>query len=278
MIAKKLLTNPLLVSRKAIGWLRRRALVPPKDPVEMMINGCVRFECKPSTFLDDDDLRAMLTGSYDMTLCDTLRHSLSPGDIVLDIGANVGYISAIAASFVGTTGQVHGFEPLKECYERLQALQTLNPQYEFVFNNVALGQKQGSLPISYEPQGGSRNASLVPDATGPLTIEVPVARLDEYIFQSISKPDRIKVVKIDVEGFEFPVLLGAEKFLAQTACRPLIVCEIKPWVLRKCGFTLEDFDNYMKRFGYKSYDSVQRKKRVDLRSLTQMDVLLFRAY
>jgi hypothetical protein len=48
-------------------------------------------------------------------------------------------------------------------------------------------------------------------------------------------------------------------------------------VLQKCGFTLEDFDLYMKCFGYKSYDSVQRKKSEDLRSLTEMDVLLFRA-
>jgi FkbM family methyltransferase len=249
----------------------------PKEAVEKTINGCVRFEHKPLPFLDDDDFRAMLTGSYDIILCDILRDSLSPGDIVIDAGANVGYISAVAASLVGPAGEVHGFEPLRECYERLRVVQALNPRYKFVFNNVALGQTQGSLPISYEPQGGSRNASLVEDSAGSATLRVPVVRLDDYIFRHIPQPERIKFVKIDVEGFEFPVLLGADKFFTQTAGRPLIICAIKPWVLQKCGFTLEDFDLYMKCFGYKSYDSVQRKKSEDLRSLTEMDVLLFRA-
>ena len=273
----KIITNPWLFRRKAVGRLRRRLVSVPKEGVERSINGCLRFEHKSLPFLDDDDLRAMLTGSYDIILCDILRNSLCAGDIVIDVGANVGYISAVAASLVGPSGEVHGFEPLKECYERLCFLQKLNPQYNFVFNNVAVGQEPGSLPISYEPQGGSRNASFVPDGAGSITRQVPVVRLDDYIFRNISEPERIKFIKIDVEGFEFPVLLGAEKYFAQTASRPLIICEIKPWVLKKFGFTLGDFDLYMKRFGYKTYDSVQRNKIVDLRLLTEMDVLLFRA-
>jgi len=101
-------------------------------------------------------------------------------------------------------------------------------------------------------------------------------RLDDYVFRHIFHPERIKVIKIDVEGFEFPVLLGVEKLFARTACRPLIICEIKPWEILKCGYSLVDFELYMKSFGYKTYDSVQRNKRVDVRSLTEMDVLLFR--
>jgi FkbM family methyltransferase len=277
MVVNKIIRNPWLFARKAVGRLRRRLVSVPKRALEKTINGCIRFKFEPLPFLDDDDFRAMLTGSYDIILCDILRNSLSPGDIVIDVGANIGYISAVAASFVGPSGEVHGFEPLKECYERLRILQARNPRYKFVFNNVALGQENGSLPILYEPQHGSRNASLVPDSGGSTTHQVPVVRLDDYVFGNISEPERIKVVKIDVEGFEFPVLLGAEKLFAQTTFRPLIICEIKPWVLQNNGFTLEDFDLYVKRFGYKSYDSVQCNKSVELRSLTQMEVLLFRA-
>jgi FkbM family methyltransferase len=277
MLVDKIITNPWLYTRKGVGRLKRRLISIPKGTMERNINGCVRFEYKPLSFLDDDDFRAMLTGSYDIVLCDILRIFLGPGDIAIDVGANVGYISAVAASLVGPSGEVHGFEPLKECYERLRVLQTLNPQYKFVFNNVALGQKQGSLSISYEPRGGSRNASLVEESAGSTKLQVPVVRLDDYIFRHILQPERIKFIKIDVEGFEFPVLLGAREFFAQTPCRPPIICEIKPWVLQKCGFTLEDFEHYMTSFGYKSYDSVQRNKSVGLRTLTEMEVLLFRA-
>ena len=277
MLAKQVITNPWLFARKAAGRLRRRMISSPKEAVERTINGCVRFEFKPLAFLDDDDFRAMLTESYDINLSNILRESLCPGDIAIDVGANVGYISAIAASLVGPSGEVHGFEPLRECHDRLRVLQTLNPKYKLVFNNVALGAQQGSLPISYDPQGGSRNATLVPGYSSPMTLEVPVVRLDDYISIHISQPERIKIIKIDVEGFEFPVLLGAEKFFMETRCRPQIVCELKPYEIRKCGFTLEDLERYMKKFGYQAYDSVQRKKRVDLCSLTEMEVLVFRA-
>ncbi len=277
MTFKQIMMNPWLFAQKAAGRLRRWMISPPKEAVERTINGCVRFEYKPLAFLDDGDFCAMLTQSYDINLSNILRESLRSGDIVIDVGANVGYISAIAASLVGTSGEVHGFEPLKECFERLQVLQTLNPQYKFIFSNVALGERQGSLPISYDPQGGSRNATLVPGYSNPRTLQVPVIRLDDYIFLHISQPERIKVIKIDVEGFEFPVLLGAEKFFANATCRPQIVCELKPYEIRKCGFTLADIAQYMRGFGYQAYDSVERKKCVDLVSLTEMEVLLFRA-
>jgi FkbM family methyltransferase len=277
MLAKQIITNPWLFARKAAGRLRRRVISSPKQAVERTICGCVRFEYKPLSFLDDDDIRAMMTESYDINLTNIFRESLRPGDIVIDIGANVGYISAIAASIVGLSGEVHGFEPLKECFDRLRVLQRLNPQYKFIFTNVALGEQQGSLPISYDPQGGSRNATLVPGYSNRKTLEVPVMCLDDYISAHISQPERIKIIKIDVEGFEFPVLLGAEKFFANTSCRPQIVCELKAYEIRKCGFTLGDLERYMKRFGYQTYDSVQRQKRVDLLSLSEMEVLLFRA-
>ena len=88
---------------------------------------------------------------------------------------------------------------------------------------------------------------------------------------------RIKLIKIDVEGFEFSVLRGLERFFAETACRPLIVCEIKPWQVTKLGYTMREFDQYMKRFGYRSYDMLDQAKPVDLPALRDLEVLLFRA-
>jgi FkbM family methyltransferase len=219
----------------------------------------------------------MLTESYDIILSDVFRRTLRQGDIVIDVGANVGYVSAVAASYVGPSGEVHGFEPLPECFERLQVLQALNPRHKLVFTNAALGEKPGALSISYDPRGGSRNATLVPGYSNPRNVQVPVMCLDDYVSVNICRSERIKVIKIDVEGFEFPVLLGAEKFLARSACRPLIVCEIKPYELRKCGFTIEMFDRYMKKFGYHAYDSVRCNKRLDLCSLVGMEVVLFAA-
>lgn len=266
--------SPLL-ARKAIGKLRRRFARIPNSPVIREINGSVRFEFEKLSFLDEDDLRAMLTGSYDIILCDYLKKHLAPGDVVLDVGANVGYISAVAASVVGPSGEVHGFEPLAECYKRLDRLRTLNPQFHLTFNNIALGETEGTLPIGFNPEGDSRNATLIPGKDFPETRQVPVRRLDGYIAANFASPRRIKLVKIDVEGFEFSVLKGMSAFLAES--KPLIVCEIKPWELRNLGATLDDFDRYMKDFGYRTYLITGEEHPVNLTELKDMEVLVFRA-
>lgn len=272
-----LLKHPRLLARKAVGRLRRRLTRVPEGPVVILINGKVRYEFQRHAFLADEDLRAMFTQSYDLILCECFKNTLSSGDIVLDVGANVGYVSAVAASYVGTTGAVHGFEPLSMCFDRLQVLGALNPHFHFVFNNVAIGDQEGILPISYDPKGESRNATLVPGKPQGVTVNVPVKRLDDYIRDHVSSPERVKLIKIDVEGFEFLVLKGLERFLAGSKYRPLIVCEIKPWEVKKLGFTISDFEQYMKSFGYRSYDMVEQSKRIELSQLNDMEVLLFRA-
>jgi FkbM family methyltransferase len=267
--------HPVRLVRKAIGRLQRKLVRIPDQPVIHTLNGNVRYEHKRLTFLDEEDFRAMLTQSYDITLCDYLRKHLAAGDIVLDAGANVGYISALAVSFVGTTGEVHGFEPLQECFARLMRLKELNPLFTLEFNNIALGEKDGVLPIAFNPVGDSRNATLVPGTQSEGARQVPVRRLDEYIATTISSPARIKLIKIDVEGFEYTLLKGLEGFLSRF--QPRIVCEIKPWELKKLGATIEDFDNYMKKFGYRACLIGDENKPIDLRQMTEMDTVVFSA-
>jgi len=264
-----------LYARKAAGRIRRRLIKIPDRAVLRTINGTVRFEHRWLPFLDEGDFRAMLTQSYDIILCDYLKRHLKPGDIVLDAGANVGYISAVAASYVGASGEVHGFEPLAECFARLERLRELNPGLRLFFNNVALGEVDGVLPIAWNPQGDSRNATLVPGTQSAVTREVPVQRLDEYIQAKISSPERIRLIKIDVEGFEYSVLRGLSEFFRKTPSKPLIVCEVKPWELKKLGATPDDFEQYMREFGYRPYMITNDDTPISMSQLTDMEILVF---
>jgi FkbM family methyltransferase len=266
-----------LYARKAAGRLHRRLIKIPDRAVVRTINGTVRFEHRWLPFLDEGDFRAMLTQSYDIILCDYLKRHLKPGDIVLDAGANVGYISAVAASYVKASGEVHGFEPLAECFARLERLRELNPGLQLFFNNVALGDVDGVLPIAYNPHGDSRNATLVPGKQSEVTREVPVQRLDEYIRAKISSPERIRLIKIDVEGFEYSVLRGLSTFFRETSSRPLIVCEVKPWELSRLGATNDDFERYMKEFGYRAYRITHDDTPVSMNQVTDMEILVFRS-
>ena len=276
MTLSNLWRHAALTATRAAGKLHRNLIKIPDRPVVRTINRTVQFEHVCLPFLDQDDFRAMLTQPYDITLCDYLKRYLKPGDIVLDVGANVGYISAVAASCVGASGEVHGFEPLSECFARLERLRELNPGLALFFNNVALGDADGILPIAYNPNRDSRNATLVPGKHFAETREVPVLRLDEYIKARVSSPEKIRVIKIDVEGFEYPVLKGASALFSETSIRPRIICEIKPWELRNLGATLEDFDRYMSGFGYRAYRITQEDTPVSLSDLVDMEILVFR--
>lgn len=277
MKLQHLLTHPRLFSRKALGKLHRLALRrPPSEPTVRSIKGRIRFEHRALPFLWEEDRLYMYTGSYDLILEECMKSHLSEGGIFIDVGANVGYIAALAACYCGTTGQVHGFEPLPECYARLEALRSLNPEYPFFFHNVAIGAENTTLTISYDPEGGARNASLVPGTQGASRTVVQVRRLDEYIFANVAEPQRIQMIKIDVEGYEFPVLVGLERFLADGRFRSWIVCEIKPWEIQKLGNSMTDFRVHMERFGYRAYDMIDQDHAVDLDRLNDMEVILFR--
>jgi len=274
--SRGLLLPPSLFVRRTIGRLRRRTMRVPHLPVTTVINGRIRFEHQRLPFLTDENLRAMISHTYDINLCAYLQNHLSAGDIMLDAGANIGYISAVAASYVGPSGEVHGFEPLQECFARLQRLAALNPEFRLVFNNVALGNEERVLSISC-PGADARNATLVPGKNYSEVRPVPVKRLDDYIFRSIQSPERIKVIKIDVQGFEYPVLMGLEKFFSRTRFRPLIVCDVKLWELPGLGHTIGEFEQYMRSFGYAAYHLV-RDVPIDLRQIKDFQSVLFRAW
>lgn len=265
---------PSLLLRKAVAKVRRHMVSLPESPIQKRMPGGIVFEHVRLPFLDEEDQRAMLTQTYDIILCDCLRRHLDPDAIVLDVGANIGYIAAIAASCLGPNGEVHAFEPLAECFERLQAVQRLNPEFHFHMHNVALGAEKGSLPIAFDPRGEMRNATLVPGTRSESTRVVPVWRLDDYIFDAIAQPERIGLIKIDVEGFEFAVLQGLERFMQQF--RPPIVCEIKHWEIKKLGYTMRDFAAFMDKFEYRAFDMISETRVVDIEALRDLETVLFK--
>jgi len=269
------LLRPGLLVKKAVGKLRRATVRFPETPTVTLINGSIKFENKRLPFLTEDNQIAMMTGAYDIILQEFLRQHLQAGDTVIDGGANVGYVSAFAASLVGPTGEVHGFEPLKECYDRCQVMAGLNPQHHFFFNNAALGDENAIVSIAC-PQGDARNATLVAGKDYTDIRQVPVKRLDDYIADNVRSPEKLKLIKLDVQGFEFLVMRGLEKFFESTTFRPLIACDMKPWEIGNIGYTLKDFELYLQRFGYRTFDIVRENVPVDLCSLTEWRAVVFR--
>src|SRR5262245_50380439 len=103
---------------------RARLPVPPRRrPVE--------GRGRPTRFPFDLDLhpmvREMRARAYSTHLVTLLHQLLRPGDTFVDVGANIGYLSAVALARVGATGRVLSFEPVAAYCERLEAARRMNP-------------------------------------------------------------------------------------------------------------------------------------------------------
>jgi FkbM family methyltransferase len=169
---------------------------------------------------DTDFGQAILhTKLYEEHVRAAIREHLSPEDVVVDIGANIGVVTFLAASIVGPGGRVHAVEPNPDNLQLLYRGIVLND-----FTNVSvLPYAASSVRTVFLLAGGTSNTHL----TGP---ESPVA--GGHFVQSVALDDvladlpRLDLVKIDIEGHEPHALQGFARTIARH--QPVLVTEFNP--------------------------------------------------
>lgn len=203
----------------------------------------------------DPNIIKMYYGIYETDEVRFIRDHLSSGETFIDIGANIGYLSAVAASIVGSTGVVHSFEPVPEYFDQLSDLAILASAkgFNIVANQYAVGEKEGTIQI----QVGKSNIGwstivpgLMPNSHLKCTIKVPIIRLDDYI--ASKKVENISLIKIDVEGAEQLVLRGLSSFFLEH--KPIILCEVCVSANELLDSNVRELFSLMKSFGYKAYN------------------------
>jgi FkbM family methyltransferase len=219
----------------------------------------------------------MYFGSYALLVVETMKRFLKPGDVFLDVGANIGYLSAVAADLVGPRGKVHCFEPVPAYHERLSRLAELNPEYSITANACAAGETPGTCTI-YVTREPGQNTLVRAYKTAPeivATMDVPVVRLDSYL--EARRIGRVGLIKIDAEGFELPVLKGLQGAFERSGHRPPIICEIAPRAYRLLGRSIRELATFMTRYGYSARDLVDGSTPVELSAIAHVEDVLFLA-
>jgi len=197
---------------------------------------------------------AMYLGLYEPATARTMTRFLRPGDTFVDIGANIGYLSAVGANLVGRWGQVHCFEPVPRYFQRLQRLAETNPKYAIYPHQAAAGDAAGTATVRTSITSIGANTIIPGHAVEEEvadTMEVPMVRLDAWIRDA--RLSLIALIKIDTEGFEFPVLRGLQEFFETVEAPPPIIVEIHPEAYPLLGYTLSDLSAYMHRYRYQAY-------------------------
>ena len=165
-----------------------------------------------------------------------VRAILRPGQTAIDVGANLGYFTAVLAQCVGPAGRVWSFEPVPETYELRELCRSLNGYSHVTPMRLALGAASGSSEITYDRRHFGI-ATMHPDQVTGDTERVRLRMLDALVAagEVSGRPD---LIKIDVEGHELDVLSGARETIAQAL--PAIVFELNERTARVAGWTLAE--------------------------------------
>jgi FkbM family methyltransferase len=154
-----------------------------------------------------------LYGTFEISETRLVQTFLRPGMTVVDVGANIGYYTLIAAKVVGPSGSVHSFEPNSDVRTRLERNVKLNELHNVVVHDQAMTRRSGDIRfyVSAVPEN-SGISSIVPgsglDAEGE---SVPCTSLDDFV--AGLPGGRIDLLKMDIEGAELDVIEGGRKTL-----------------------------------------------------------------
>lgn len=243
----------------------------PNYPVIRRIDKKINFYFD---FFYDYRVHKMYCGTYQLPLIKILKKYLKLDDVFIDVGANIGYISAIGAELVGIGGEVHSFEPVPIYFNNLLKVANLNKDYNIFVNNYALGESNGTANIRISNLNIGWNTMVSRSmmmSKKQETRKVKVIRLDDYLFKK--NIENVSLIKVDVEGFEYFVLKGLTNFFEQKMNLPKIIVEIRANKYPKTIQSLLDLDLLMTKYCYKAYTIINEKP-IDIKKLrTTTDVL-----
>ena len=187
---------------------------------------------------------------------DTLnRYSelLNEGNIVLDIGANVGIFSLLGAKIVGKTGKIYAFEPSQLTYDALLENINLNKATNIFPQKLALSNTEGTIHLG-DSEDDALNFIDVKDEN-PKGEVVEMLTLDNWL--KLNQIFKVDFIKIDIEGAEYLCFQGAIEMFKNTP--PTIIMECNEKWCKRFEYTVFDLLKFLNNFGYtfEQYEEAQ---------------------
>lgn len=202
-------------------------------------------------------------GMYEPHLTEAISACLGPGGTFLDVGANIGWFSLLAASLVGDTGQVVAVEADRDNSDLLLASLEANSYSHVTVLTVAAGDRAGVMRL--QQLGGSNAAAYRIDEPGSAGDRLVTAVALDQLAGMFS---RLDVIKIDVEGSELLVLRGAGELVDRF--RPVIFMEYSPgMLLRFSESSTDDLQKWVDVHGYAASLLTFDGEVLDLTSLSE---------
>jgi FkbM family methyltransferase len=174
---------------------------------------------------------------------------IEPKDTFIDVGANIGVFSLLAASKINQ-GKVYAFEPLALPLQRLQENSFLNNFHSSIIPfNFVISEHNGMINFEEHPASEESAISLQEHSSSSKIQKYKTITLDNFIKQKSLKA--IKLLKIDVEGAELSVLKGATKALENQRVQMILV-ELNPQS-QQYGYTQTQTLEFLQKHQFKCF-------------------------
>jgi len=203
-------------------------------------------------------------GIYEKYTTEYFKKIVKSGQVVVDVGAMIGYYTLIAAEIVGENGKVFAFEPAVDNYNLLIKNIEENGYKNIVPVQKAVSNKVGTTKL-YLAQKNKGDHRIYDTRNGRSHIEVETITLDDFF----KDEERIDVIKIDVQGAEYVVLQGMREILRRNSNLKIFV-EFWPMGLRRMGYSPEEFLNEFYKCGFMIYLINEEITPIDKDSLLAM--------
>jgi FkbM family methyltransferase len=188
-----------------------------------------------------------------------LHKHIKKGDVVLDIGANIGFYTKILAGLVGETGKVYAFEPDKTNFSYLQ--KNAAGLKNVILMNKAVSDKTGTITLY---QSDLLNVDHKTYATNDYTstTEIECVAIDDIIPEH-----KVDFIKIDIQGYEYFAFKGMQQIFEKNA-NLKIITELYPYGLNNSGIQVNEFVSFLRNSEFYIYKLLED----GIRTLTDEDV------
>jgi FkbM family methyltransferase len=215
----------------------KASMTYPQTPRETSARG-LRFEIRD--FREAIQRSIYFLGYFEFRETRAAMRILRPGDCFVDVGANIGWYTLLAARRVGPAGRVIAFEPSAPVFDHLARHVQMNGFANVTLEKRALADRTGKAVLSGASPENRGLGSLLSAGAAVPGEDVDVVRFDDYF--SDRRPGAVRLMKIDVEGAEPLVLRGMVDVLAAKVCDYILIEAAEPHLARGGASTAELLD------------------------------------
>jgi FkbM family methyltransferase len=212
----------------------------------------IRFELDIGDWIQEN---LFFLGEYEPEELGFVAEQLKTGDVFIDVGANIGLYTLHAAGRVGDSGIVIAFEPVEKTFRLLENNVSLNNFSNIRVENLALSDKEKPIEIFTENTGTNSGMASSYLEFYSDSIRVDAVSLDGYLDRN--PPERVDFIKMDIEGGEYPALLGMKKTLQRFS--PMLLVEIDEKVLETTPYYKNDILSFLDDLGYEQHSYRERE-------------------